>query len=544
MAGSKYRFAVVQLLRFGDLIQTYQSCRFFKNNFPEVSLTLICRKSFGHPLRFLLDQIFDTVYYIDLKDSLHAKHRLSEALSALKTQVSKINEQNYDVCLNFSFSPSSEYLCQLIKSEHKIGPHRNDQNKLQINDLWGKHVYSNIMTSSHNSFHLVDIFRYMLGDSNLAVMAMPTRKGNRIIIHPFSSQLKKRFSAQSWATLINEVHSGFSDIKITIVGSASEVDESQKIVNFLSPKAKNSVENKTGETSFEQLFHLFDDAALFIGHDSMVGHMASLQQIQTITVFLGPVRPAETIPYGNLNYGLIPEISCYPCQLKTECSDLPCHTQVSLSELKDFVFEILETGVASNQYSKNSYIVSHLNDQLGLKIELVENISKGETNYTTFVKLFDILWTFVYRNLEIERPIGKVGTNVHELLKVETKHLETIYELAGFGTKYAKFLSVALDKDQPDSEQCSDFLQKITEINNLIQSVTDKSVLTRPIVNKFFLELGLYEFHDPRANVGLFLESYQSLSLEIQVLYELIQTFVSNQLVQFDGTNKEKGRNP
>ena len=61
MSDKKKNIAILQLSRFGDLIQTTIAAKQFKINHSGFNLTIICRKKFGIPLRKILDETFDEI---------------------------------------------------------------------------------------------------------------------------------------------------------------------------------------------------------------------------------------------------------------------------------------------------------------------------------------------------------------------------------------------------------------------------------------------------------------------------------------------------
>ena len=57
--------AILQLTRFGDLIQTVQAIKSFRISHPAYRMVLIARSRFAKPLNFLLNKYFDAIYTID-----------------------------------------------------------------------------------------------------------------------------------------------------------------------------------------------------------------------------------------------------------------------------------------------------------------------------------------------------------------------------------------------------------------------------------------------------------------------------------------------
>ena len=71
----KSTIAIVQLTRFGDVVQTAHAVREFRNEYPAIRLILIARKRFAAPLRWLLDTLFDQCYFLDFHQMMDSTSR-------------------------------------------------------------------------------------------------------------------------------------------------------------------------------------------------------------------------------------------------------------------------------------------------------------------------------------------------------------------------------------------------------------------------------------------------------------------------------------
>jgi putative component of toxin-antitoxin plasmid stabilization module len=78
--------AIVQLTRFGDLIQTAQAVEELRRNHPGYRVILIARSQFAKPLDFVLKKTFDKTYYLDTK-----KIFANSEINGLKTSVAGLN---------------------------------------------------------------------------------------------------------------------------------------------------------------------------------------------------------------------------------------------------------------------------------------------------------------------------------------------------------------------------------------------------------------------------------------------------------------------
>lgn len=311
----KTKIAIIQLTRSGDLIQTAQAIRQLKAENNDAHVTLIARKSFGSGLRFLLDTVFDNIIFFDTKDLIR-KDGLKETQKEVHDFIKKLQAEKFEFTINLSYSKSSGYLTKLINSEYQLGLSRNNKNEITIQDKWGQFVYSNVLSGSLNPFCLVDLYRYSMGvmenhvldpDSNFS------QRDNNIVLHPFASHKKKRWGMSKWSEVIYKLCNEYPDYNLHIVGGPQDNQDALRLLN--SPSLinfKRRIISHAGKYSMADTYQLLMNSKLFIGHDSLVGHMASETLTPIITISLGTVRPHETTPYSQNAVNIVPGNNCFP----------------------------------------------------------------------------------------------------------------------------------------------------------------------------------------------------------------------------------------
>ena len=87
----KNTFCVVQVSRFGDLLQTYQVAKAFKKAHQQIKLILVCRSQFGRPLSFLLEETFDEIHYLDFYHDFTTSKNLNELGHKVQLFIDNIN---------------------------------------------------------------------------------------------------------------------------------------------------------------------------------------------------------------------------------------------------------------------------------------------------------------------------------------------------------------------------------------------------------------------------------------------------------------------
>jgi ADP-heptose:LPS heptosyltransferase len=533
--------AIVQLTRFGDIIQTLQAINNLKELYPNYKSILIAREQFAKPLKFLIDQYVDETIYIDTKDLFN-----NSVIEGLKPSLTKLNEilnslknKNINALINLSFSKSSNYLSSLIAADFKIGPSYDLNNKVFITDKWSQVLYSTVMRGQYNPFSLVDLFKNIIGikeseDKKLSnVRNLKTKK--EIIIHPFASNERKSWRAEKWVEIIYKVLKDNPDHSVHLVGAKNEVLKSQMITeNPLLKNYSNRIINFTGKTNLEELFEKLKTSSLFVGHDSMVGHMASLTDITTLTISLGNVRPYETTPYHNKAYNISPKTKCFPCFPTDQCAYYQCHHDIPYQVVSAAIQELILKNELTEKWCKDSLSNFHTSSIHLFKSSLINGhmqlknlIDSYQDSIEIFRSLYRITWPFMLSDTEENLPFPKLNSQTHSDLLSSMTGLQHLFELAGFGKKYSRYILEEISSSTPSISSIKDFSKKIDEIDGLQQLVQKTSPHLVPIIDYFTVRKG--NLHGD--NIVQLTESsyyvYEECENLCRILYELIESIIT-----------------
>ncbi|MBT3234977.1 MAG: glycosyltransferase family 9 protein [Bdellovibrionales bacterium] len=485
----KSTIAIVQLTRFGDVVQTAHAVREFRNEYPAIRLILIARKRFAAPLRWLLDTLFDQCYFLDfhqMMDSTSNKElSLDEICNKLHGFVSRINSEDINVLLNLSFSKSSGLLCGLINAKNKLGMNNDPQSlELRISDHWSQFVYSSVMRGPLSPFSLVDIYRRMMGGFKpvATTSVRPKIDYNQqkisIAIHPFASDPKKRWDGKKWVEIIYQLLKIHPNLEITIVGSRDEQLAGEEIINApLIDNYSHRISNMAGETTIKELFELIAASDLFLGHDSMVSHVAAYQQCPTITIALGTVRPHETAPFGINNYVLAPKTKCFPCFPKDSCPLYKCHADIPFQIVHSVVDTYLKHGEINRKFLEEKSSSFHLDAvkcyqskfmDTGM-YQLIDTL-RNDLSLTDFFRLlYRISWLYFFTSEEETHDIPPLGADVAKQLPHYRKGLQQLFELCEFGKKYSQYILEEISSQTPNLINIKTHSAKIDEIDSLVK---------------------------------------------------------------------------
>ncbi|MGZ3806848.1 MAG: glycosyltransferase family 9 protein [Bacteriovorax sp.] len=548
--------AIVQMTRYGDLIQTAQAVAELRRNHPEYRIILIARSQFSRPLDFILKKTFDKVYHLDTKKIFENSEidGLKSGLERIDQFLGELSTETIQVLINLSFSKSSSYLSSLIKSQHKIGTYFDFNNKMQISDKWSQIVFSTVMRGALNPYSMVDLFKNIIGikssESKTPVLNT-VAKSNTIVVHPFASQERKAWRAEKWVEVIYRTLKENEAYTIQIVGAKNEVLKSQMITE--SPLLKafgHRIQNLTGKTSLAELSMELKKAKLFVGHDSMVGHLAAQSDTTTLTVSLGSVRPFETTPYHQNAYNLAPRTKCFPCFPGDACSFTQCHHDIPFQVVSSSIKQLLEQKEITPEWMKgaiSSFHISSINFYRGRfhkgQMHLESLIDNHVDGPDIFRSLYRIAWSFVINDTEENVPFPKLNNNTHRELLDALTGLQHLYELSEFGKKYSRFILEEISSQTPSIAKIKEYSKKIDEIDQLQAMVQRTSPNLAPIIDYFAVrKANLYGDSVVKLTESSYYAFEECASL-CSILFELIENTISEHKLSLGKTNTRSDAN-
>lgn len=492
------RLGIIQLLRYGDLLQTAQAVTNIKNFYPKAHLILIARKQFAEPLHFLLEKYFDEFVLLEEHELREDKTTFAEANEFYKKTTTKLNKLNLQLLINLSFNTSSSYLNSFTKATINMGPKRNDNNQIVIEDKWSQYIFSTVMRSIHNPFNLVDLYRNIIGNKADYSSAIDnTDRDDTIVIHPFASQAKKRWKPTKWGETILLLLET-TNARIQIVGSNDDLEAQREMLNYPGlQKYTDRIETFCGVNSLEMTYKLVAWSSLFIGHDSMVSHMAALAQTPSLIISLGPVRPHESSPYGNFNITLAPNTECFPCSPEKSCDYFACHNDVSPKVIAELVNQLQQTEAISWDQ-----IISNLPNVLTQNTDFYQAIypESGQGQFlqrqSGYLDLNELFRNFYYYAwfiyLKDEAPyitVAQISESTSRHLLGHIELITNLREAFRFGVKYTQQILNYHAKENKRPSELQELLLQINEVNSLCNDTAKVAPLLAPVVDFFLVSI-------------------------------------------------------
>lgn len=534
----KKTIALIQITRIGDVIQTCIAADQLKREQKDIELVLITRKKFGKGLEFLTKGLFKEVIYIDLKDYIKSKNdNLESVIDNFDTSFfHKLEKHRFDAVINLSFSKSSSYLCQLIKSSNKLGLTRNKQGQVAINDQWSQYVYANVQNGTLNTFNLVDIFKFMLGTKETVFKGCSEEGNNTISIHPFASQKKKMWGNHKWVEFIYKFLKDNPDYTINLIGAESDAEQVSKMINSSTlTNFQERINTVVGE-SLEFVYQTINQSRLLVCHDSMASHLAAINTVPTIVLSLGVVRPNETTPYSNNVLNLVPKRSCFPCTIQTKCDLLPCHKDINHQLVSKLTSAILN-GSEINAEFFSKEVSPFFMESVDIYASNFENgfmeLSKiNESSYTSqnmMETYYKIIWSYFFKEIEINTFIPTLSDTVKKDLYNNREGVKYLFELINFGLKFSNAIVNAAADINPDYNLINEYVAKLGEIDKLLTLTKNTYPQLQPVVDYFYVAKANVAGRNIKEISENSLLLYYSLNNMCKVLYDLISSTLKDE---------------
>lgn len=346
---------IIKCFGMGSLLLARPLMQEIKREFPRTKLHLLTFES-NRALVDLLPEI-DAAHYINTKSG--AKFFLS-TLSALW----RLNRARIRLSFDLEFFSKFTSLCSLlVGAPWRVG--------FYLQTAWRKGVYThNAYFNSNNHVALVFLgtLGYALGERDqvhleleqndpnalmddlppLALSSDPRRAardlveslpGSRTIavnINASDLSFLRRWSPDSFATLIDHILEQDTEASIVMIGSPSEKAYVQSVTKLA--KRTDRLHDLSGEMTIPVLLAFLAEVDLLITNDSGPLHMAACQGTDTISIF-GPETPKLYGPVGKgRHYVLYRGIFCSPClnvynNKLTQCRDNICINKIGWREV-------------------------------------------------------------------------------------------------------------------------------------------------------------------------------------------------------------------
>ncbi len=394
------RCLVVQMTRLGDTLQSLMALRAAQQLYPKLELHFVAREKFAaaakrvpwikEVITFPTDEILGPV--------ITGKKKNAEALRDLARWVSPLVQQPWDIVVNWSYSEASSYLTGLLPARIKLGYTRRKDRSFASADGWSHYVQGIIQGGIEQNIHLTDILTTQLLTALQIHIGDPETEGNTPVTSKSFFSLSteasgwswrdlskkwvafqlgagseaKSWSPEKWAQFGAKILRTNPDHGIVLLGGKADLERSRRFMAELrqletpSDSLVKNVVSLVGETSFDLWANIVGRCQWVVAGDAAVVHLASVLGTRVLNLSLGPVRWAETGPYGNGHYVIRSSRPCPACSDTPGIKDKSAEHTCSADLRADAVFGAWSFAASHWNHRKSTTIEGHFT-QLGLK---------------------------------------------------------------------------------------------------------------------------------------------------------------------------------
>lgn len=352
------RLLVLQLCRFGDILQTTPMLRGIRRHLPNTHVTLVVSDAFRHvPIPPSLYDSLVFLPYSEIFQTLAADpDAWPSAVSRLEAFVRSLGDEPFDLTLNLTHSELSSLLAAAIPSRDVRGGLVAPDRSRTVRGEVMTYFWASQLSRAQGCFNLVDLHNWTAGvpseRSGLEVhISTDARERMRtwlsehgLLNRPFialqlgASDERKRWPPESFGEAVNGLDPALGEV--LLVGTSAE--------RALGERAKSRIErpvhDSLGESSIVELAALLESASLLLTNDTGTMHVATAVGTKVVDVSTGPVFAHETGPYGEGHLVIEPLMSCFPCASGSECHHLACRDAFTPEDIAALVRHALGRG--------------------------------------------------------------------------------------------------------------------------------------------------------------------------------------------------------
>ncbi len=351
---------LLNLGRYGDLIQTTPLLRRLKATHPSARVTLVGQHRFRAVLPLMSG--FDRCFLLDqdqLTRSLARAEGIPAAYRALEEFVGSVGGQRYDLVINLTSSDFSAQLVALLDTVAVAGKTSDNDGRTLVKSPWALYLYSFLRGDSrrYNRINLADIFCNMGGvqPDGKPVELRETKEGGSSAVSFLTRagvsdlplvglQLGASDSIRCWPAAsfarLSDLLQESGGVRTILLGSPAELPLAQEALSLMKHQPINAV----GKTDIPGLFSLLRRCALLVSNDTGTMHFAAAAGIPTVMLTLGPASLFCTGPFSAGNLALQPPLPCSPCRYEPACGNPVCRVAISVESVESACRLLLRGG--------------------------------------------------------------------------------------------------------------------------------------------------------------------------------------------------------
>lgn len=309
------KFLVIQLARFGDIIQSKRLILALQEQ-GEVSLLI------DNSLAALAKLVYPSVRCL----GVHASSALNQNVWQENLKLFHfLQSEQFDEIYPLNHSPLSQAISTLFEPERLTGYSRHNGYTRQ--SLWVKMAFRWLGSRKKTPINLVDFWGLLTEKPYPADKVNPKAQGKRngLGIVLSGQNARRSLSPEIYAKIISIVYNRLlkenrlHDKNIYLLGTKKEEQYAQKLLSCLSSSLLPCCKNLAGKTTFQDLNEILQGLELLLSPDTGTAHFAAHLGTPVEGFFLSSANLFETGPYGAGHTVWQANLTCTPCMEFQNC---------------------------------------------------------------------------------------------------------------------------------------------------------------------------------------------------------------------------------
>lgn len=412
---------IINLARFGDIVQTIPAVAGLREKYPGCRLTLMVNDGFVDVCRVVPG--VSRIVGIDFKRVYALMNgRGAGAMDAygyLKRRFDELRAEKFDRIINLTPHDIGVLMTFLAGDDHAFWSHING---------WTKY-YLNITRDWRSlTLNVVDLFKRIAGidgicpQINLNVSKDAENYADGILktsgIQPGqpviglqggASAIEKKWPGQHFVEcarlLAQKLNAG-----ILLFGAESDVAENRQIAAAVGPAAVNLA----GRTTVEQLCAFMQRTDILVTNDTGPMHIAAFCGTRVVCIHMGKEICETTGPYGSGNICLQPKLSCYPCDAPENCLHRKCQALIQPGDV--FQAVLILRGHQADSWSRQADPYISVFDDAGT-LDYVPLLKKKIDPETFYRKVLRRVFDLALSENATRPPISEISATLCRLFE-------------------------------------------------------------------------------------------------------------------------------
>ncbi|MFV0420693.1 glycosyltransferase family 9 protein [Oleidesulfovibrio sp.] len=302
---------VIQLARFGDIIQTKRLVLTLLRRFDEVHIAV------DDSLKSLTSMVYPAACVHGL--AVHSATCPTDVLSRNVKSFGKLAGIQFDAVYNLNFSRLSMALSALFDAESVHG-YRMEAGQPVVPE-WPRLAFRWTKKRRLAPVNLVDFWAGFASRPISAgeVNPIASRKGGGIGVVLAGRESRRSLPPNVLARCVKAVFEGLDGPKITLLGSKAESALARQVQRHFSGPMVERTENLAGRTDYAALAEVVDTFDTLLTPDTGTMHLAAHLGTPVQSFFLSSAWCFETGPYGMGHRVWQGIVECTPCEEARPC---------------------------------------------------------------------------------------------------------------------------------------------------------------------------------------------------------------------------------